>query len=215
MIAINPNYLTLFSFRRIWLFLISVFLFTTIAQPGWSQQNDFKYFFKSIDVRNAFVILTADKGFTAQISSRVVGSLKNVELNGDFDTVMNNLADVGQSDWFRSGNNVFVSHKSERLTRYIKLGSSMNADKAKDMLKKSNLSFERFPIETSGASNVISVNAPPKYIAIVETVLLNEVKESPEDTKKFVKTDCPIGKSMRISVIKNGYQNVVKGCSRT
>lgn len=184
-----------------------------------AMQDISSYFFREIDARNAFMIVADDENLTAQISHRIAGSLKNAKLNGNFDSMMDQLSAFAQADWFRSGNNIFISHKSERLTRYIKLKSGMSSDDAIRAITESNLSFDRFPIEKSGSNSIISVNAPPKYVAILETVLLsNSEKQISSPVSRGEKNvsipNCINGKQKQIMIIKNGYRKSVVRCIR-
>lgn len=209
---ISNNKFTLF-FKHFFLYLLTLVLTISCVNLAFSEESDAFYYFKKIDAKRAFVIVANDNNYTTQISNRVSGSLENIELKGDFNTMMNNLATAVQADWFKSGNNIFISHQSERLTRYIKLGPSLNSDSAIQIVQDTKLGTERFPIESSGAKNVISVNAPPKYIAILETVLLNDVEDKSPKSVGSVSGECSAGKLVYVTTIKRGTRKIVKRCS--
>lgn len=166
------------------------------------------YQIKSMDARAAYKLLAAREGKTLDISARVNGLIENITLSGNIYEKLNIIAKLSNSDWFFSGDHLFVTSATERLSRIITLQGT-TGDAAKIMVQNAGLHTTRFPLQTSPNGQFVILSAPAKYIALVETIIeaqLNSQPEKPDEilfsTTKTVETD------KKIKMIKFGKISV-------
>lgn len=141
-----------------------------LPQNNATEPDDTIYQIKSMDARSAYKLLAAKEEKTIDLSARVQGELENITLSGTFKDKLDMLARLSNSDWFLSGEHLFVTSATERLSRIIAL-QGVTGEEAKKMVSNAGIDTTRFPLNTAPNGQFILVSAPAKYIAIVETIV--------------------------------------------
>ena len=103
-------------------------------------------------------------------SDSVRGRIVNTVLTGTTYEVLDTISKRYSLDWFEYNNVFYLSHKSEAVTRMIRLGDLSFKDTLV-ALKDSALPVERYPFAATSEDAVLSVTGPPYMIAIVESII--------------------------------------------
>ena len=143
---------------------------TAAEQVGGDDTAEYSYFIVNQDVTAFFRDFARDTRIRFQPSAKTRGRLQTAELVGTVDDIMSEVTTSLDLDWFAHNSVIFVSNKSEVLTRMIRLGDLGYQD-ALDELEKSGLLFEEFPITTAAENTALMVTGPPRFIALVEGVI--------------------------------------------
>lgn len=173
------------------------------------EENTTVYQIKSMDARSAYKLLATREGKTIDISPRVQGTIENVTLSGTITEKLNLLAKLSNSDWFLSGDHLFVSSATERLSRIIAL-KGMTGSAAEMMIESAGMKTTMFPLRSSPDGQFITVSAPAKYIAIIETIIQSQMEDQNELTLSSVRRKG----TNKIRIIRYGSTSYVNSNSK-
>lgn len=177
---INSKKIVIYSILLAFAIIYPAYSNNTVEDDLLKKENDQTvYQIKSMDARSAYKLLAAREGKTLDISARVNGLIENITLSGNIYEKLDMLAKLSNSDWFFSGDHLFVTSATERLSRIITL-QDLTGDAAKIMVQNAGLQTTRFPLQTSPNGQFVILSAPAKYIALVETVIESQINSQPE-----------------------------------
>lgn len=128
------------------------------------------YFIVNQDVTDFLKDLGRDTRSRFQTSPKVRGRLQSAEFSGSVESIMNDVATRLDLDWFKYNSVIFVSDKSEALTRMIRLGD-LSLQDAMTELDTSGLLFDEFPVTAAAEDTALLVTGPPQFLALVESVI--------------------------------------------
>jgi hypothetical protein len=143
-----------------------------------------------------FDVISGDLELRLDLSDKVSGSLSDMRLSGTRDEILNALAAELGLDWFIFNGVIYVSGRTEALTRIVRLGD-LGPAKVVVTLAESGLPTDKLSIEPSADGLAIAVSGPPKLLALAEamiegiprSVVANRVEASPHTVKVRRGTD--------------------------
>ena len=146
------------------------------TEPGKLPDETLSFVFFDTTLASALYTIAREAGFQAKVTSRLRGRLQNRTYSGDIASVLDTLSNEFELDWFITGNTIYASSRSERISRVISTpGYDDPAKLVRDVEAGGILhARERFPVSTDRQTVVIE--APPKYLAFVESMLSNAVR---------------------------------------
>ncbi len=117
------------------------------------------------------------EGLALKISKRMKTRVKSKTLPGEQTQFLNTLAKYYPIDWYKMGNQLFVSKKKERVTRMVSIGS-LSPERIKKDIENVITNTASFSFSSIKASKSILLSGPPTYVALVELIVKNALKNS-------------------------------------
>jgi len=127
--------------------------------------------------------LARDTSTRIQSSPKVRGRIKQSTFMGSPEEILRGVSSKLELDWFQHNGVFFLSSKREALTRLIRLGDLDLGDVTKE-LGVSGLLFDDFPISSAAENSALLVTGPPRYLALVESVIEGIPSEKLEIRKR-------------------------------
>lgn len=149
---------------------ISVMLFSPWTLAATISSEPSSYFVVDQKTKEFLKDLARDSGVRISVSDAVRGQITRKSLNGSTQEIVSKVATQQDLDWFEYNKVIFISAKSETRIRIIRLGD-LTYDDAIKALTQSNLVSARFPMSPTAEKSALSVSAPPKLLAIVESII--------------------------------------------
>ncbi len=140
------------------------------AEPAAQPTALLDYFVVGQGARALFEVIAADVGMRLDLSDKVNSPLHNARLTGTRDEVLDAAAVKLGLDWFAFNGVLYVSNRSEALTRIVRLGG-LKAEKVLVLLTESGLAVERLDIKPSADSASLALSGPPKLLALAEAMI--------------------------------------------
>lgn len=122
------------------------------------------------DAAGLFDVIARAVGMRLDLSDKVRGTVNNTRLTGTSDEILDVVAKELGLDWFAFNGVLYVSDRSEALTRIVRLGG-LKADPVLDVLRNSGLAVERLDIKPSADGAALAMSGPPKLLALAETMI--------------------------------------------
>lgn len=129
-----------------------------------------KLFIFKDKIANVLKELVKTDGFSTKISDKIRGDLERRQLVGSLNNILNELSREYDFDWFVHSKTLYVSDRSEKITRVVKL-DKLDVDSVMAALNYSDLVFERFPIIPSEDKKSFVISGPPNYVALAEAIV--------------------------------------------
>ena len=97
---------------------------------------------------------------------------------------MNDLAGRHNFEWYFDGRILHISTNEESVIRLLAL-DSVPFFELRTALDRLGIADRRFPLRHGGASKLVLVSGPPRYVALVEQTLLALVNAAPTQVSIF------------------------------
>lgn len=107
---------------------------------------------------------------SAKISDTVSGTIERRKFQGTKTSILNELSQEFNFEWFIYNNTIYVSDRSEATTRIVNLNTLSMKD-VLAALKDADLSQDQFTINYLSNQKTFVVTGPPTYVALVEAIV--------------------------------------------
>ena len=151
----------------------------TLTSDNLSDATTQSYVVVNEDIKDFLRDLGRDNGVRILASQRVRGRLDGVSLNGTVTEILDKVSTRLELDWFTHNNVIYLSSRDEALTRMIRLGD-LSMDDVLAELEDTALKFPAFSLSAAAENSALLVTGPPRYLALVESVIEGIPSEEPE-----------------------------------
>jgi hypothetical protein len=122
------------------------------------------------DAAAFFDVIARALSVRLDLSDKVHGTLSKTRLSGTSDKILDEAAQKLGLDWFTFNGVLYVSNRSEAVTRIVRLGG-LKAGRVLAVLAENGLAVERLDIKPSADGAALALSGPPKLLALVETMI--------------------------------------------
>ena len=122
------------------------------------------------DVRDVLVGIGEQLGLRTVVSSRVHGQLRGRLPAGGAAQTLDSLARLYGFEWYCDGQALFVSAFDEATSKVSSLGA-VQASVFVQTLDSLGASDPRWPVRSSGNGDIVMIDGPPHYVALVDQTL--------------------------------------------
>ncbi len=151
----------------------------TLAPP----QEIFDYRVVDQESGALFEVIARDLGMRSVVSDKVFGSITGMRLSGNRDEVLDAVAAKLGLDWFAYNEVLYISNRSEALTRIVRL-EGPKVEKVMTVLLESGLPLGKLKITPASANMALSLSGPPKLLALAEVMIEGIPPEPTQATEK-------------------------------
>lgn len=163
--------------------LASLFLISIIADAKSLQHkekdkldtNNVRIYVYKEKLRKVIDVIASRNNMSVKMHGRFKNVISRQRFDGTMESVLDNLSNTNDLDWFSYNKTLYVSKRSSRSTKFFNLRLSVFNKLLKRLSKTgrniSKVSFQKIKGTT------ISVTAPPAFLAIVETIISTQTKE--------------------------------------
>jgi hypothetical protein len=130
----------------------------------------FDYLIVRQDASALFEAIAGDFNLRLDITDNVHGTLSGRRLTGSQTEVLEVAAKDLGLDWFVFNNVLYVSDRSEAVTRIVRMGD-LKPDEVMAALAESGLSTDQLDVEASAGGAALAFSGPPKLLAIAEAII--------------------------------------------
>lgn len=122
------------------------------------------------DLRDMLIGIGAQIGLRAQVSARVHGQVHGRLPPATARKMLDRLASLYGFDWYCDDRTLYVSAYDEAVSKILPLGP-VGADELVETLQQLGVSDDRWRVRVARASDVVAVDGPPHYAALVDQTL--------------------------------------------
>lgn len=140
------------------------------ATPLPDSQRVISYSVVDQDLRAVLTGIGAQLGLRTEISTRVQGQVHGRLPRATARVMLDRLASLYGFDWYCYDRTLFVSTYDEAVSKVQPLGP-VSTGELMQTLDELGVSDERWPVRAARASDVVAVDGPPHYAALVDQTL--------------------------------------------
>jgi type III secretion protein C len=140
------------------------------ATPLPNAQRLISYSVVDQDLHAVLTGIGAQLGLRTEISNRVQGQVHGRLPPAAARVMLDRLGSLYGFDWYCYNRTLFVSTYDEAVSKILPLGP-VGAVELTRTLRELGVSDERWPVRAGRASDVVAVDGPPHYAALVDQTL--------------------------------------------
>jgi type III secretion protein C len=140
------------------------------AEPLPGAQRMISYSVVDQDLRAVLTGIGAQLGLRTEISTRVQGQVHGRLPPASARVMLDRLGALYGFDWYCYDRTLFVSTYEEAVSKILPLGP-VSTSELLQTLGELGVSDPRWPVRAARASDVVAVNGPPHYAALIDQTL--------------------------------------------
>jgi len=137
------------------------------AAPLPNGERPLQYAVVDQELREVLLGIGAELGLRVEVSQAVRGRVRGRLPPASAEEMLRRLADLYAFDWYHDGEVLWVSARSEAVSKLVALPGP-EAQLLRQALAELGIADPRWPVRVSARAGLVMVSGPPRYAALVE-----------------------------------------------